>query len=158
MSCMRCVALATRQSLHVVLCNDDVLVVLLLKIVACEVPLQPSRPRPERIEDSEQPSASVGLGPGADWDWPLPGFGGGVNQSHPTGGRPVLCGPPQSNSSASFTGFSVPRLGPSQPGRSGAGGSLVSLPSKPVLSHQRLPVLPARWSHQKSTPFGLWLP
>src|SRR4051794_32384497 len=144
MSCMRCVSFALRQSLQVVLWSGWVLVALLLKIVACEVPPQPSRPSPERIEDSEQPSASVGLGPGADWDWPLSGFGGGVNQSHPTVGRPVLCGPPQSNSSASFTGFSVPRLGPSQPGRSGAGGSLESLPSNPVLSHHRLPLLPTR--------------
>src|SRR3954454_9091462 len=158
MICMRWVSVAPRQSEHVVVWSGAVFLALLLKKVACDMP-HPRKASPERMLPVPQPSARVGLTPFVPSDDPpLPGLGGVWNQSHPAVGSPVLCGPPQSNSSASFTGFSVPTLGPSQPGSSGGGGSLVSLPSKPVLSHQRLPVLPARWSHQKSTPFGLWLP
>src|SRR5436190_6495681 len=156
MSCIRWASVEDFQSPQSVVWSERVL--RRLKTVACDLP-QPRYPSPERIDVVAQPSESVGLTPGAGLLLsPLSGLGGVWNQSHPTVGRPVLCGPPQSNSSASFTGFSVPTLGPSQPGSSGAGGSLVSFPSKPVLSHQRLPVLPTRWSHQKSTPLGWWLP
>src|SRR5882757_3997140 len=124
MICMRWVSVAPRQSEQVVVWSGAVLLDLPLKKVACEVP-QPRKASPERMLPVPQPSASVGLTPfAAGDDPPLPGLGGVWNQSQPTVGSPVLCGPPQSNSSASFTGFPVPTLGPSQPGSNGAGGSL----------------------------------
>src|SRR5256885_16682680 len=116
MSWMRWVCVDAFQTEQFVVCSDDAKSAL-PKLLACDVPPQPSRPRPERIDERPQPIASVGRTPGAGALWLLPGLGGVWNQSHPTVGRPVLCGPPQSNSSASFTGFSVPMLGTPQPGR-----------------------------------------
>jgi hypothetical protein len=44
----------------------------------------------------------------------------------------------------------VPGIGPASPDPV----TLSAMPSKPVLSYQQLPTLPANSSHQKSVPFG----
>ena len=116
---------------------------------------------------------SVG-GAGVGLELPLlPGFGGGLNQSHDAWPFPLpsICSA-QATSTASFWLLPLPTFSGEPQSRlamkpgagwpvGASGGSEVvwsAWPSEPVFGPQQLPLLPGNSSHQKSTPFGIATP
>src|SRR4051794_14842230 len=114
-----------------------------------------------------------GPGPVGAELWLLPGFGGGLNQSHDVWPFwvPSTCSA-QATSTASFWELPLPTFSGEPQSRlamnpgagwpvGASGGSDVvwsGCPSEPVFGPQQLPVLFGNSSHQKSTPLGSAMP